>query len=235
MMLNEYFFMAIYPIPFDELPSGYSFGKILLDIQIDHDSETYSFVYSASDRIGHVIRDDNPTSAYIGNYNGVGYRSGISQFDEQWDIDVLLGETMTYDTYCQQNSVLRNPTSLTVLLDTKYDSLPIWSRVSATTNNTNFLVSSGPVEDVNHGDYKTAISGSSVEHEYLANHYRVELRVTGSYQYPPGEGGGGTGSIPVYLMPTEDNGFLLSDSAVTEEEAEDRGYTVSGGKAYIFF
>jgi len=227
--------MAIYPIPFDELPSGYSFGKILLDIQIDHNSDTYSFVYRATDRIGHVIRDENPTSAYIGNYNSVGYRSSISQYDEQWDIDVLLGETMTYDAYCQQNSVLRNPTSLTVLLDTKYDSLPVWSRVSATTNNTNFLISNDSVPSVNHGDYKTVISGSSVDHEYLANHYRVELRVSGTYVYPSGGAGGGTGSIPVYLMPTEDDGFLLSDSAVTEEQAEAKGYTVSGGKAFIFF
>jgi len=227
--------MAIYPIPFDELPSGYSFGKILLDIQIDHNSETYSFVYRSQDRIGHVIRDDNPTSAYIGNYNFVGFRSSISQSDEQWDIDVLLGETMTYDAYCQQNSILRNPTSLTVLLDTKYDSLPIWSRVTATTNNTNFLISNNSVPGVNHGDSKTVIATSSSEHEYLANHYRVELRVTGSYTYPSGGPGGGTGSIPVYLMPTEDNGFLMSDSEVTEEQAEDRGYTVSGGKAFIFF
>ena len=227
--------MAIYPIPFDELPSNYSFGKILLDIQIDHNSQTYSFVYRAEDRIGHVIKDTDDTSAYIGNYDGIGFRSTISQYDEQWDIDVLLSETMTYDAYCQQNTVLRNPTSLTVLLDTKYDSHPVWSRASATTNNTNFLISSDSVENVNHGEYKTVISGSSVNHEYLANHYRVELRVTGSYQYPSGSGGEGTGSIPVYLMPTEDDSFLLSDPGVTDAEASTFGYTVSNGKAFIFY
>mgnify|MGYP001401870757 CR=1 FL=1 len=227
--------MALYPIPFDELPSSYSFGVIILDIQIDHNTRSYSFVYDASYRIGHVIRDEDPISAYIGSYNDVGFRSTISPHDEQWDVDVLLGETMTYDTYCQQNSVLRNPTSLTVLLDTKYDTRPVWSRVSATTNNTNFLISNGSVENVSHGDYKTVISGSSVDHEYLANHYRVELRVTGTYQYPSGSGGEGTGSIPVYLMPTEDDGFLLSDPGVTEAEASLWGYTVSDGKAFIFY
>ena len=227
--------MAIYPIPFDELPSGYSFGKILLDIQIDHNSETYSFVYRAQDRIGHVIRDDNDTSAFIGSYNSVGFRSTISQYDEQWDPDVLLGETLTYDNYCQQNSVLRNPTSLTVLLDTKYDTRPVWSYTSSTTNNMNFCISSDSVPDMEHDDEATIISSMSSGHKYLANHYRVELRVTGSYTYPSGGPGGGTGSIPVYLMPTEDDGLLMSDSAVTEEQAEDRGYTVSGGKAYIFF
>ena len=135
--------MAIYPIPFDELPSGYSFGKILLDIQIDHPSSSYQFVYRAQDRIGHVIIDDNPVSAYIGSYNSVGFRSTISQYDEQWDVDVLLGETMTYDTYCQQNSVLRNPTSLTVLLDTKYDSRPVWEYTSTSTSRNNFCISKG--------------------------------------------------------------------------------------------
>lgn len=227
--------MAIFPIPFDELPSGYSFGKILLDIQIDHTSSSYQFVYRAQDRIGHVIRDDNSTSAYIGSYNSVSFRSTINQYDEQWDIDVLLGETMTYDTYCQQNSVLRNPTSLTVLLDTKYNSRPVWEYTSSSTNNTNFCISSDSVPDMEHDDEATIISSMSAGHKYLANHYRVELRVTGSYQYPSGSGGGGTGSIPVYFMPTEDIGFLMSDSAVTEEQAEDRGFTVSDGKAYIFF
>ena len=227
--------MAIYPIPFDELPSHYSFGKILLDIQIDHNSETYSFVYRAQDRIGHVIRDTNNVSAYIGSYGGVGFRSTISQYDEQWDPDVLLSETMTYDTYCQQNSVLRNPTSLTVLLDTEYDSRPVWSYTSSSTNKTNFCISSSSVSTLEHGDEATIIPSMTAGHEYLANHYRVELRVTGSYSYPEGEGGSGTGSIPVYFTQTSDNGFLLDDASVTEEEAEELGYTVSGGKAYIFF
>ena len=116
--------MAIYPIPFDILPSTHSFGKILLDIQIDHPSKSYQFVYRAQDRIGHVIQDTNDTSAFIGSYNSVGFRSTISQYDEQWE-DVLLGETMTYDSYCQQNSVLSNPTSLTTLLNTKYNNKPV--------------------------------------------------------------------------------------------------------------
>ena len=227
--------MALYPIPFNVLPSTYSFGKILLDIQIDHNSETYSFVYRAQDRIGHVIMDTNDSSAYIGSYSSVGFRSTISQYDEQWDPDVLLSETMTYDHYCQQNSVLRNPTSLTVLLDTKYDIRPVWSYTSSSTNNTNFCISSSSVSGLEHGDQVSIIPSMSAGHEYLANHYRVELRVTGTYSYPEGEGGSGTGSIPVYFTPTSDNGFLLSDSGVTEDEAEDFGYTVSGGKAYIFF
>lgn len=227
--------MAIYPIPFDVLPSTHSFGKIRLDIQIDHTTKSYQFVYRAQDRIGHVIQDTNDTSAFIGSYNSVGFRSTISQFDEQWDVDVLLGETMTYDTYCQQNSVLRNPTSLTTLLNTKYNSKPVWSSVTATTNKTNFLISSGSVPGVNHGDVKTVIGSMSSGHEYLANHYIVELRVTGTYVYPTGGPGGGSGNIPVYLMPTEDDGFLLSDSPVTTAEATSKGYTVSGGKAYVFF
>ena len=227
--------MAIYPIPFDVLPSTYSFGKILLDIQIDHPSKSYQFVYRAQDRIGHVIQDTNNTSAFIGSYNSVGFRSTISQFDEQWDVDVLLGETMTYDTYCQQNSVLRNPTSLTTLLDTKYNSKPVWSSVTATTNKTNFLISNGSVPGVNHGDVKTVISSMSSGHEYLMNHYVVELRVTGTYQYPTTPPPPGSTDYDVYLMTSDDNGFLLSDAKVTSTEATSKGYTVSGGKAYVFF
>lgn len=227
--------MAIYPIPFSVLPSNYSFGKILLDIQIDHPSKSYQFVYRAQDRIGHVIKDTNDPSAFISSYNGVGFRSTISQFDEQWDVDVLLGETMTYDTYCQQNSVLRNPTSLTTLLDIKYNSKPVWSSVTATTNKTNFLISNGPVSGLNHGDVKSVIATSSSGHEYLMNHYVVELRVTGTYQYPTSPPPSGTQDYDVYLMQTDDNGFLLSDAKVTSTEATSKGYTVSGGKAYIFF
>lgn len=227
--------MAIYPIPFSVLPSNYSFGKIHLDIQIDHNSKSYQFVYRAQDRIGHVIRDTDDGTAAIGSYNSVGFRSTISQFDEQWDVDVLLGETMTYDSYCQQNSVLRNPTSLTTLLNTKYNTLPVWSSATATSNKTNFLISNGPVPNLNHGDNKIVINSMSSGHEYLANLYIVELRVSGTYIYPPGDPPTGTGNIPVYLMPTDDNGFLLSDSAVTTTEATSKGYTVAGGKAYVFF
>ena len=227
--------MAIYPIPFDELPTHYSFGKILLDIQIDHNTESYQFVYRAQDRIGHVIRDTNNVSAYIGSYSGIGFRSTVSKFDEQWDIDVLLGETLSYDTYCQQNSVLRNPTSLTVLLDTKYNTRPVWEYTSSSNNKTNFCISNSSVPNVNHDDDVVIIASMSAGHKYHANHYRVELRVTGTYTYPQPGGGTGTGSIPVYLMPTSDNGFLLDDAGVTESEAEDLGYTVSGGKAFIFF
>ena len=227
--------MAIYPIPFSVLPSNYSFGKIHLDIQIDHNSKSYQFAYRAQDRIGHVIRDTDDGTAAIGSYNSVGFRSTISQFDEQWDVDVLLGETMTYDSYCQQNSVLRNPTSLTTLLNTKYNIRPVWSSVTATSNKTNFLISNGSVPNLNHGDIKTVINSMSSGHEYLANLYIVELRVSGTYIYPPGDPPIGTGDIPVYLMPTDDNGFLLSDSAVTTTEATSKGYTVAGGKAYVFF
>tara|TARA_B100001029_G_scaffold178932_1_gene186805 strand:- start:1707 stop:2390 length:684 start_codon:yes stop_codon:yes gene_type:complete len=227
--------MAIYPTPFSILPSNYSFGKILLDIQIDHPNKSYQFVYRAQDRIGHVIKDTNDTSAFIGSYNSVGIRSTISQYDEQWDVDVLLGETMTYDSYCQQNSVLRNPTSLTTLLDTKYNSLPVWSSVVTTTNKTNFLISNGPVSGLNHGDNRTVISSMSSGHEYLMNHYVVELRVTGSYQYPTTPPPAGTDEYDVYIMQSDDNGFLLSDAKVTSTEATSKGYTVSGGKAFIFF
>ena len=227
--------MAIYPIPFSVLPSNYSFGKIRLDIQIDHPTKSYQFVYRSQDRLGHVIKDTNDTSAFIGSYNSVGFRSTISQFDSQWDVDVLLGETMTYDSYCQQNSVLRNPTSLTVLLDTKYNSRPVWSYNSSTTNKTNFCVSSGPVSGLNHDDNRTIISSMSAGHKYLANHYIVELRVTGTYQYPTPPPPPGTTDYDVYLMPTDDNGFLLSDAKVTSTQATSKGYTVSGGKAYVFF
>jgi hypothetical protein len=227
--------MAIYPIPFSVLPSDYSFGKIHLDIQIDHPSKSYQFVYRAQDRIGHVIKDPDGISAFIGSYNSVGFRSTISQFDEQWDVDVLLGETMTYDSYCQQNSILRNPTSLTTLLDTKYNNRPVWSSATATTNKTNFCISNASVPNVNHGDNKTIISSMSSGHEYLANHYIVELRVTGTYQYPSTPPPPGTQDYDVYLMPTDDNGFILSDAKVTSTEATSKGYTVSGGKAYVFF
>jgi len=227
--------MAIYPIPFSVLPSDYSFGKIHLDIQIDHPSKSYQFVYRVQDRIGHVIKDTNDVSAFIGSYNSVGFRSTISRFDEQWDVDVLLGETMTYDNYCQQNSVLRNPTSLTTLLDTKYNIRPIWSSVTATTNKTNFCISNSSVPGVNHGDNKTIISSMSSGHEYLANHYIVELRVTGTYQYPDTDPDETDPLYDVYLMPTDDNGFLLSEPRVTASEATLKGYTVSGGKAYVFF
>ena len=156
--------MAIYPLPFEEIPSNYSFGKILLDIQIDHNSQNYEFVYRAQDRIGHVIRDEDDVSAYIGNYNGVSFRSTESQHDEQWEIDVLLGDTIAYDEYCQQNSVLRNPTSLTVLLDTKYNIRPVWSAAVAQTNKTNFCISSESVPNVNHGENKIIIAISYSVH-----------------------------------------------------------------------
>ena len=117
--------MALYPIPFDVLPSDHSFGKINLDIQIDHPSKSYNFVYHAQHIIGHVIRDNDIGSYAFGSVNGVGFRSTISQFDEQWDPNGLLAKSMSYDTYCQQDSRFRNPTSLTVLLDTKINTIRI--------------------------------------------------------------------------------------------------------------
>lgn len=227
--------MAIYPIPFDILPSNYSFGKILLDIQIDHPTKSYQFVYRAEDRLGHVIRDDDPVSAYIGSYNSVGFRSTISQFNSQWDIDVLLGETMTYDDYCQQDQILRNDTPLTVLLDTKYNSKPVWSYNSSSGTRKDFCISSGPVPGVNHDDDITIIPSMSAGHKYLANHYRVELRVDGTYQYPDPDPDPDPEKYDVYLLKTEDNGLFLSDPPVSEAQATSKGYTISEGKAFIFF
>ena len=54
--------MAIYPIPFTVLPSNYSFGKILLDIQLDHPHKTYQFVYCAQDHVCDVIKDKTDTA-----------------------------------------------------------------------------------------------------------------------------------------------------------------------------
>lgn len=42
-------------------------------------------------------------------------------------------------------------------------------------------------------------------------------------------------TFPVYLLPTSDSGFQLSDSDVTQAQASFRGYTVDSGKAFIFF
>ena len=227
--------MAIYPIPFSVLSSDYSFGRLTLDIQIDHPTKSYQFVYNPRYYGGLVIKDTNDTTAFIGSYNSVGFRSTISQFDDQWDPNILLGETMTYDAYCQQNSILRNPTSLTTLVNTKYNTRPVWSYTGNSSNKTNFCISSGSVPNVQHDDDITIISSMSAGHKYLANHYIVELRVTGTYQYPTTPPPSGTTDYDVYLMPTDDNGFFLSDPKVTSTEATSKGYTVSGGKAYVFF
>lgn len=45
----------------------------------------------------------------------------------------------------------------------------------------------------------------------------------------------GDPTFPVYLLPTSDSGFQLSDSHVTSAQASFRGYTIDSGKAYIFF
>lgn len=45
----------------------------------------------------------------------------------------------------------------------------------------------------------------------------------------------GDPTFPVYLLPTSDSGFQLSDSAVTQAQASFRGYTIDSGKAYVFF
>lgn len=227
--------MALYPLPFDVLDSDHSFGKILLDIQIDHPSKSYQFVYRAQDRIGHVIRDDVIGSYAFGSVNSVGFQSTISQFDEQWDPDGLLSKSMTYDSYCQQDSRFRNPTSLTVLLDTKYNNRPVLSYNGNTGDKRNFLILNGPVSGKNHGDLISGVLGLSNDYEYLANHYRVELRVTGYYTLPtteepePGET-----LYPVYLLDTDDGGILLSDPPVTASQASALGYTIQNGKAFIF-
>lgn len=227
--------MALYPLPFDIIPSDHSFGKILLDIQIDHPSKTYEFVYRAQDRIGHVIRDNVQGNYAFGSVNGIGFRSSISQYDEQWNPDILLSKSLTYDTYCQQDSRFRNPTSLTVLLDTKYNIRPVLSYNGNTGDRRNFLILNGPVYSYNHGDLVSGVLGLSNGYEYLANHYRVELRVTGSYTYPtteepePGET-----LYSVYLLDTDDGGIILSDPPVTAAGAAALGYTIQNGKAFIF-
>ena len=45
----------------------------------------------------------------------------------------------------------------------------------------------------------------------------------------------GDPTFPVYLLPTSDSGFQLSDSDVTSAQASFRGYTIDSGKAYVFF
>tara|TARA_R100000808_G_C2151205_1_gene160152 strand:+ start:1982 stop:2665 length:684 start_codon:yes stop_codon:yes gene_type:complete len=227
--------VALYPLPFDVLDSDHSFGKILLDIQIDHPSRSYQFVYRAQDRIAHVIRDNVQGNFAFGSINGVGFRSSISQYDEQWNPDVLLPKSMNYDTYCQQDSRFRYPTSLTVLLDTKYNNRPVLSYNGNTGDRRNFLVLNQHVAGYSHGDLVSGVLGLSGNYEYLANHYRVELRVTGSYTYPtteepiPGET-----LYPVYLIDTDDGGILLSDPPVTSSQATALGYTIQSGKAFIF-
>jgi hypothetical protein len=227
--------VALYPLPFNILPSDHSFGKILLDIQITHETKSYEFVYRVRDRNAHVIRDNTVGSYAFGSVNGVGFRSTISQFDEQWDVEGLFPKTMSYDTYCQQDSRLRNPTSLTVLLDTKYNIRPVLSYNGNLSDRRNFLVLNGPVSGINHSDDISGILGLSNSYKYLANHYVVELRVSGSYTYPtteepePGET-----LYPVYLLDTDDGGVLLGDPQVTASQASALGYTIQSGKAFIF-
>ena len=45
----------------------------------------------------------------------------------------------------------------------------------------------------------------------------------------------GDPTFPVYLLPTSDSGFQLSDSDVTSAQASFRGYTIDSGKAFVFF
>lgn len=227
--------MAIYPLPFDILPSDHSFGTINLDIQIDHPTRSYNFVWTVTARQGHIIRDDVVGSYAFGSVAGVGFRSSISQFHEQWDPDVLMPATMSYDQYCQQDERLRNDTPLTVLLDVNYNIRPVLEYTGNTSDNRNFLMLNGPVSGINHRDIITGLLNLNLGYRYLANRYRVELRVDGYYSYPtteepePGET-----LYPVYLLDTDDGGILLGDPPVTSSQASALGYTIQSGKAFIF-
>lgn len=76
--------------------------------------------------------------------------------------------------------------------------------------------------------------------------YRIFGRSNLTQTRPASEGGStggetepspnpGDATFPVYLLPTSDSGFQLSDSAVTQAQASFRGYTIDSGKAYVFF
>lgn len=219
--------MALYPIPFEILPADYSFGNLSLEIQIDHNTKTYSFVYPAFDYLPTVIRDTNDLSAYIGTYEGVGFRSTVSKFIDQWEPEIFLSETMSYDDYCQQDEVLRNPTQLTVLLDTYYDQRPVFEYEVDGDNNLNFLIANSNIESLNHGDEFSPIPSQFYNYTYYANHYEVKLFVSGTYQYPDPD-------YPVHLLNVSD-GLLLDDDPVKADEASNLGYGISDGKAFVIF
>ena len=76
--------------------------------------------------------------------------------------------------------------------------------------------------------------------------YTITARDTLTQTRPVSEGGStggpseptpnpGDPTFPVYLLPTSDSGFQLSDSDVTSAQASFRGYTIDSGKAYVFF
>jgi hypothetical protein len=76
--------------------------------------------------------------------------------------------------------------------------------------------------------------------------YRIFGRSNLTQTRPASEGGQSAGgsepipnpgdqTFPVYLLPTSDSGFQLSDSDVTQAQASFRGWTIDTGKAYVFF
>ena len=227
--------MALYPAPFDDIPSNFSFGQLDLEIYVDHYDKSYSFVFPTDDQLVLVEEDEDPVSGGFASANGVQFHTTISQYEQQWTPSSYLDTDLNYDDYCAQNEVLRFHNSGQTLLDTYYNSRPVAiteEQIGARSH----LIAYSSMAGYNHGDeFQLDWGAGDVTYEYLQNRYTVRLFVDGTYTDPPEEPPPGEGNLPVYLMKTSDNGLLLSDTYVTSSTAVSRGWGVDSGKAYVIF
>ncbi len=227
--------MAIYPSPFDDIPSHYSFGQLDLEIYIDHYEKSYSFVFPTDDQLVLVEEDEDPLSGGFASANGVQFHTTISQYEQQWSPSSYMDTDLNYDDYCAQDEVLRFHNSGQTLLDTYYNSRPV-AITEEQLGARSHLIAYSSMTGYNHGDeFQLDWGAGDVNYEYLQNRYTVRLFVDGTYTDPPTDPPPGETNLPVYLMKTSDNGFLLSDTQVSSSTASSRGWGVESGKAYIIF
>ena len=227
--------MAVYPTPFDDIPSHYSFGQLDLEIYIDHYDRSYSFVFPTDDQLVLVEEDEDPVSGGFVTANGVQFHTTISQYEQQWTPSSYLVTDMDYDDYVAQDEVLRIHNYGQTLIDTYYDSRPV-AITDQQLGLRSHLIAYSSMSGFDHGDEFTLDWGSGdVTYEYLQNRYIVRVYVDGTYADPPTDPPPGETNLPVYLMKTSDNGLLLSDTQISESTAEERGWGVESGKAYVIF
>tara|TARA_Y100001963_G_scaffold104549_1_gene144112 strand:+ start:2014 stop:2697 length:684 start_codon:yes stop_codon:yes gene_type:complete len=227
--------MALYPTPFDDIPSNFSFGKIELEIYVDHYDKSYSFVFPTTDQLVLVEEDEDPVSGGFASANGVQFHTTISQYEQQWTPSTYLDKDLSYEAYCDQDEVLRSQNYGETLLDTYYNSRPV-AITALQLGARSHLIAYSSMSGFDHGDeFQLDWGSGDVTYQYLQNRYKVRLFVDGTYTDPPTDPPPGESNLPVYLMKSSDNGMLLSDTYVSEASATSNGWGVESGKAYIIF
>ena len=89
--------MALYPSPFDDIPTHYSFGQLDLEIYVDHYDKSYSFVFPTDDQLVLVEEDEDPVSGGFAIANGVQFHTTISQYEQQWTPSSYLDSDLDYE------------------------------------------------------------------------------------------------------------------------------------------